>query len=187
VDTCVQAAGPEFLPEIVLDARSVVDGPFAAPTIAGPASYDAAMSSPAWRKWLTAIHAEIKGQIAYGCWHWDWEVPPPGARVLRNVLVLTQKLHADFTVERLKARICVDGSSEKPGEYADVSAHVAQFGTFKAQVGSTAELEGTIYSGDWTQAYLFALNTVPQYMAACAILSKHILQVESACTSVYTR
>ena len=88
--------------------------------------------------------------------------------------MLTQKLHADFTVEQLKARICVDGSSEKPGEYADVSAHVAQLGTFKAQVGSTAELEGTLYSGDWTQAYLFALNTVPQYMAAPrAILSKH--------------
>jgi hypothetical protein len=43
---------------------------------------------------------------------------------------LTQKLHADFTAERLKARICcVDGSSKKPGEYADVSAHVAQPGT----------------------------------------------------------
>jgi hypothetical protein len=44
----------------------VVDVSFAAPTIAGPASYDAAMSSRAWREWLTAIHAEIKGQINCG-------------------------------------------------------------------------------------------------------------------------
>ena len=64
----------------------------------------------------------------------------------------------------MKARYCVDGSSEKPGEYSDVSAYVAQLSTFKTQVACVAELEGTIYSGDWTQAYLRAVNTVDQYM-----------------------
>jgi hypothetical protein len=90
--------------------------------------------------------------------------------------------HKATKVARRFCRICVDGSSEKPGEYADVSAHVAQLGTFKAQVGSAAELEGTIYSGDWTQAHLFALNTTPQYMAAPrAILSKHTPNGERMC------
>jgi hypothetical protein len=41
-----------------------------APTIPGPASYKAAMATPAWREWLTAIHAEVAGQAAAGCWHW---------------------------------------------------------------------------------------------------------------------
>ena len=133
-----------------------------APTIPGPASYKAAMTTPAWREWLTAIHAEVAGQAAAGCWH--WALLPPGATLLRNVLVLTQKLHADFTSDRMKARYCVDGSSEKPGEYSDVSAYVAQLSTFKTQVACVAELEGTIYSGDWTQAYLRAVNTADQYM-----------------------
>jgi hypothetical protein len=90
--------------------------------------------------------------------------------------------HKATKVARRFCRICVDGSSEKPGEYADVSAHVAQLGTFKAQVGSAAELEGTIYSGDWTQAHLCALNTAPQYMAAPrAILPKHTPNGERMC------
>jgi hypothetical protein len=113
-----QARDPRFAVELVTpndvntghlvktDAWSgarIVDGSFSAPIIAGPAFYDAAMSSPACREWLAAIYAEIKGQIAAGCWR--WEVLSPGA-------------------------------------------HIAQLDTFKAQVGSTAELEGTIYSGD---------------------------------------
>ena len=134
------------------------------PTIAGPASYKAAMASPQWKSWLTAIHNEIKGQFESGCWH--WASLPPGKRALRNVLVLTQKLHADFTVERPKARICVDGSCEKPGEYADISAFVAQLGTFKLLCAAMVELEGQIYSGDWTQAYLFAVNTSETYMVS---------------------
>jgi hypothetical protein len=121
------------------------------------------MSTPQWRRWLDAIHAEVDGQKLAGCWHWTRL--PPGAPLLRNVLVLTTKLHADFTVERMKARYCVDGSCEKPGEYADVCAHVAQLSTFKTQCACTAELEeGKVYSGDWTQAYLCAINTMPQYM-----------------------
>ena len=51
-----------------------------------------------------------------------------------------------------------------PPSYADVCAHVAQLSTFKTQCACTAELEGKIYSGDWTQAYLCAVNTMPQYM-----------------------
>ena len=74
----------------------------------------------------------------------------------------------------MKARYCVDGSSEKPGEYSDVSAYVAQLSTFKTQVACVAELEGTIYSGDWTQAYLRAVSTVDQYMREPeAMLSKY--------------
>ena len=132
------------------------------PTIPGPTSYKAAMMTPQWKSWLEAIHKEITGQVESGCWH--WAELPPGKRALRNVLVLTQKLHADFTVERPKARICVDGSCEKPGEYADVSAFVAQLGTFKLLCAAMVELKGQIFSGDWTQAYLFAKNTAEQYM-----------------------
>jgi hypothetical protein len=133
-----------------------------APTVPGPPSYFAALNSPAWKMWLAAIHEEIKGQQMAGCWH--WERLPTGAKLLRNVLVLTTKLHPDFTLDRPKARYCVDGSGEKPGEYSDVCAHVAQLSSFKTQVAATAHLEGKLYSGDWTQAYLRALNTVPQYM-----------------------
>jgi hypothetical protein len=43
-----------------------------------------------------------------------------------------------------------------------------------------------MYSGDWTQAYLFALNTVPQYMAAPrAILSKHTPSGEHMCLRLH--
>jgi hypothetical protein len=134
----------------------------AAPTMAGPSGFAAAMHTPQWRRWLNAIHAEVDGQQLAGCWHWTRL--PYGASFLRNVLVPTTKLHVDFTVEREKARYCVDGSTEKPGEYADVCAHVAQLSTFKTQCACTAELKGKVYSGDWTQAYLCAVNTMPQYM-----------------------
>ena len=134
----------------------------AAPTRPGPPSYKAAMSTPQWRQWLQAIHDEINGQVAAGCYH--WELLPPGATLLRNVLVLTQKLHADFTVDKLKARLCVDGSCEKPGEYSDICALIAQLSTFKTQQAACAELEGKTYSGDWKQAYLRALNTKAQFM-----------------------
>jgi hypothetical protein len=110
----------------------------AAPTIAGPAGFAAAMHTLQWRRWLDAIHAEVDGQKLAGCWHWTRL--PPGAPLLRNVLVLTTKLHADFTVERVEARYCVSGSCEKPGEYADICAHVAQLSTFKSQCACTAEL-----------------------------------------------
>ena len=134
----------------------------AAPTMPGPPSYKAAMSTPEWRKWLQVIHDEVDGQAAAGCWH--WELLPPGATLLRNVLVLTQKLHADFTVDKLKARICVDGSCEKAGEYSDICALIAQLSTFKTQMAACAELEGKCYSGDFKQAYLKANNTAVQYM-----------------------
>jgi hypothetical protein len=86
------------------------------------------------------------------------------------------KLHADFTFDRPKARYSVDGSTEKPGEYSDISAHIAQLSSFKTQAAATAELEGKLYSGDWTQAYLRAVNSqsVPQYMREySAILPKY--------------
>jgi hypothetical protein len=133
-----------------------------APTLPGPSGYQRALATPERHGWLNAIHDEVLGQKLAGCFH--WARLPPGSKLLRNVLVLTTKLHPDFTIERLKARYCVDGSCEKPGEYADVCAHVAHLSTFKTQVASTAELEGEIYSGDWTLAYLRAVNTMPQYM-----------------------
>jgi hypothetical protein len=88
-----------------------------------------------------------------------WRHPP-----LRNSLVLTQKLHADFTADKLKARLCVDGPCEKPGEYPDICALIAQLSTSKTQQAACAELEGKTYSGDWKQAHLHALNTKVQFM-----------------------
>jgi hypothetical protein len=41
---------------------------------------------------------------------------------------------------------------------------VAQLSTYKYQVAVCVELEGKLYSGDWTQAYLNAINTAEQYM-----------------------
>jgi hypothetical protein len=58
---------------------------------------------------------------------------PEGHKLLNPVVVFTQKLHADFTYERGKARVCVGDSRGKPGEYADVCAHVAQLSTYKYQ------------------------------------------------------
>ena len=115
-----------------------------------------------WREWLRLFIAEIDGQIDAGCFH--WAVLPEGHKLLNPVVVFTQKLHADFTYERGKARVCVDDSRGKPGEYADVCAHVAQLSTYKYQVAVCVELEGKLYSGDWTQAYLNAINTAEQYM-----------------------
>jgi len=41
---------------------------------------------------------------------------------------------------------------------------VAQLASWKCQVAVAVELEGKLYSGDWTQAYLNAINTAEQYM-----------------------
>jgi hypothetical protein len=91
-------------------------------------------------------------------------VAPVGFKLLSPVCVFTRKPHADFTFERGKCRVVVDQSRGKPGEYADVSAHVAQLTSWKYQVGVCVELEGKLYPGDWTQAYLNAINTAEQYM-----------------------
>ena len=134
----------------------------AMPSLPGPTTYKAAMKSANWREWLKNFIAEIEGQIEVGCFH--WAVLPPGHRLLNPVCVFTQKLHSDFTFERGKCRVVADDSRGKPGEYADVSAHVAQLAPWKFQVGVCVELEGKLYSGDWTQAYLNAINTAEQYM-----------------------
>ena len=84
--------------------------------------------------------------------------------LLRPKESFTQKLHADYTFERGKCRLVCDQSRGKPGEYADVSAHVAQLASWKAQVAVCVEVEGKLYSGDWTQAYHNAVNTAEQYM-----------------------
>jgi hypothetical protein len=41
---------------------------------------------------------------------------------------------------------------------------VAQLASWKCQVAVAVELKGKLYSGDWTQAYLNAINTAEQYM-----------------------
>ena len=87
------------------------------------------MKSANWRGWLKNFIAEIEGQIEVGCFH--WVVIPPGHKLLNPVCVFTQKLHADFTFERGKCRVVVGDSRGKPGEYADVSAHVAQLASWK--------------------------------------------------------
>jgi hypothetical protein len=46
--------------------------------------------------------------------------------------------------------VVVGDSRGKPGEYADVSAYVAQLASWKCQVGVAVELKGKLYSGDWT-------------------------------------
>jgi hypothetical protein len=99
------------------------------PTIAGPTSYKAAMKSANWRGWLADFIAEIEGQIKVGTFH--WAVAPEEHKLLNSVCVFTQKLHADYTHERGKCRVVVDDSRGKPGEYADVSAHVAQLASWK--------------------------------------------------------
>jgi hypothetical protein len=134
----------------------------AMPTLPGPTTYKAAMQSANWRGWLKNFIDEIEGQIEVGCFH--WAVLPPGHKLLNPICVFTQKLHADFTFERGKCRVVVDQSRGKPGEYADVSAYVAQLASWKCQVAVAVELKGKLYSGDWTQAYLNAINTAEQYM-----------------------
>jgi hypothetical protein len=138
------------------------DSASAMPSMPGPTTYRAAMKSTNWRGWLQNFIDEIEGQIEVGCFH--WAVLPPGHRLLNPVCVFTQKLHADFTFERGKCRVVADDSRGKPGEYADVSAHVAQLASWKYQCGVAVELDGKLYSGDWTQAYLNAINTAEQYM-----------------------
>ena len=97
------------------------------------------MKSANWRGWLQNFIDEIEGQIEVGTFH--WAVAPEGHKVLSPLCVFTQKLHADFTHERGKCRVVVDQSRGKPGEYADVSAHVAQLASWKFQVGVCVELE----------------------------------------------
>jgi hypothetical protein len=134
---------PEFAVEFVLPSGKTVTykampgaGPgldsIAMPTLPGPTTYKAAMLTENWREWLRLFIAEIEGQIDAGCFHWT--VLPEGHKLLNPVVVFTQKLHVDFTYERGKARVCVDDSRGKPGEYADVCAHVAQLSTCKYQV-----------------------------------------------------
>jgi hypothetical protein len=97
-----------------------------------------------------------------------------------------------FTVERLKAHICVDGSSEKPGEYAGVSAHVAELGTFLVALSKlrwdllpSSKAPYTLVTGH-RRTYLLSTRSLSTWLQL-APYYRSIFQVESACASVYTR
>jgi hypothetical protein len=144
------------------------------------------MSSLAWREWLTAIHAEIKGQIAAGCWHCG--------KCLLPALVCSAAPWCSL-------KSCTPTLLSSASELASVSmAHPRNLANtqmsplmlpslalskrrWDLRLNSGAPF---IYSGDWTQAYLFALNTAPQYMAAPrAMLSKHTPNGERMCLRLH--
>ena len=64
----------------------------------------------------------------------------------------------------LKARLCLDGACQKPGEFADVCAATAQASSFKNLCAVGAEIGCEMYCGDFKQAYLHADQPVPQWI-----------------------
>ena len=133
-----------------------------APVIPGPRSVAAARRDAKAGDWLRAYHDEVKGLFDFGALH--WEVCPPGHKPLRTQCVFVLKLDAQGVPTRYKARLVVDGSRQRPGEFAEVGATSASIGTFKRQCAVCAELGGTLRGGDFQLAYVHAPQPVPQWL-----------------------
>ena len=134
----------------------------AAPVIPGPRSVAAARRDRSAAEWLRAFQSEVMGLFDFGALH--WEVCPPDHKPLRTQCVFVLKLDALGNPTRYKARLVIDGSKQRPGEFAEVNATSASIGTFKRQCAACAELGGTLRGGDFQLAYVHAPQPVQQWL-----------------------
>jgi hypothetical protein len=98
-----------------------------------PKHYGEAMASPDRKHWQKAIQTELDAVKAAGTYQL---VPlsrvPTGSRVIGYTWVFKIKNHADGTIARFKARICVDGSKQKHGvDFDQTFAPVANATTIR--------------------------------------------------------
>jgi len=132
-----------------------------------PTSLRDAYARPDGNEWRKAVAEELQSLMAAGTWTL---VPrasmPHGARLLRFKYVLKTKLGVDGEVERYKARLCVQGFSQREGiDYKEVFAPVARYESIRVLLALAAGDGLLVHQMDVKSAFLNAALDEELYMA----------------------
>ena len=133
-----------------------------------PKSYRQAMSSPQAEQWREAIAKELAGLVALKTWDL---VPlasvPASANVMHCHFVFAIKRKADGSIDKFKARLVADGSTQKHWvDFNRVFATVVKALTIRLVLAIAAARDYNLTSLDIRQAYLQATIDEDLYMRA---------------------
>lgn len=112
-----------------------------------------AISGPDFEEWNNAMASEIKSIIQND----TWEIVdrPEKEHVIGSRIVLRNKMNADGTLERQKARLVAQGFTQKPGvHFHETFAPVARMSSIRILISMAARLNMKIHQFDVTCAYL---------------------------------
>jgi transposase InsO family protein len=134
----------------------------AAPTT--PLTMDAALRDVNHEGWMEAVADELKSMDEFGVW--ELVSPPPGCRPLGNKWVFKIKLDKHGIVERLKARLTLQGFRMREGrDYGETWAPTGRLRTLRALLAE-ASGDSSFKTAQWdcTCAFLHAYLDRPVYM-----------------------
>eukprot|EP00954_Amorphochlora_amoebiformis_P005838 460476-Amorphochlora_amoeboformis.AAC.1 len=148
-----------------------------------PRSFKHAISGKYGKQWLRAIQNECKNMEKYHVWD---IVPNPGKRKLVNtVWVFKVKQLANGKVDKLKARLCIQGFTQIHGvDYWDTFAPVVRYDTMRALLSVSASRDYEIWQGDVPAAYLRAELEEEIYVKppqGYPVKHGHVLKLNRAC------
>jgi hypothetical protein len=152
-----------------------------------PKHFKEAMASPDRRHWLNAIKTELEAVKQAGTYRL---VPrssvPNGANVIGYTWVFKIKNNADGSIARYKARICVDGSKQRPGiDFEQTFAPVANATTVRLVLALAAAKGLHLKQYDVEVAFLASKIDKPVYMRVPAGAEGKPNQVWALLKSLY--
>ena len=110
------------------------------------------------------MNKEIQALITNNTW--DFVDLPPGKRAINSKWVYKVKLHADGTLERLKARLVIRGFTQQYGVYyQEVFSPVVKMATIRSIIALAAARGWGLYQLDVNNAFLHGELNEEVYMA----------------------
>ncbi|CAM9708497.1 unnamed protein product [Chrysoparadoxa australica] len=124
-------------------------------TVAEPTSIQEALGSPQAAEWRAAMNEEVASLKANNTWHL---VPaPPGANIIKTKWVFKVKYTAEGSIARYKARLVVQGFTQRLGiDYSATHAPVSRLTTIRLVLALATHHDWEIYALDIKCAYLQA-------------------------------
>ena len=156
---------------IVKAAALAVSGPTVTVTsdmgdLIVPKSYKQAMASPHSAYWRDAINSELTGLVALNTWE---VIPrsqmPAGANLLNCHFIFAVKRREDGSLDKFKARLVADGSTQQHGiDFDKVFATVVKTLTIRLILAIATARDYNLSSIDIRQAYLQAFLGIDIFM-----------------------
>lgn len=114
---------------------------------------DEALKGPDSTAWKEAIKSEIESHVRYETW--ELVDRPRDKNVIGSKTVLRNKLKADGSLDKRKARIVARGFTQRPGtDYFETFAPVARLDSVRLLVALAVEHQLHLHQLDITTAYL---------------------------------
>ncbi|MFN0318528.1 MAG: reverse transcriptase domain-containing protein [Burkholderiales bacterium] len=131
-----------------------------------PRSLAAALKTAEAEGWLKAHAAELNALMEADTWELVRRSNVPGdARILRSLLTFKHKFDINGMLEKLKVRLCVDGSWQQNGvDYEDVSAPVMCYDTLRMLLAFATTHNAPLFQMDVVSAFLNSTLRKPAYM-----------------------